>query len=363
MGLWDKLKGELIDIIQWLDDSQDTVMWRFDRYGNEIKMGAKLVVRESQVAVFVNEGKLADVFQPGTHALSTKNMPVLSTLMGWYYGFESPFKAEVYFVNTKRFTNRKWGTQNPIMLRDAEFGPVRIRAFGTYALRVIEPAKLIREAAGTDGHFTTDEITAQLRNMIVSRFTDLVGESKIPVLDLAANYNELGDFITKKLQPEFLEYGLEVSNLLVENISLPPEVEKVLDQRTSMGVIGNLQAYTQFQTANAIPDAARNPGGLAAAGVGLGLGVGMAGQMNMALQGGVQGGPPPLPQTVQWFTGSGGQQAGPYDLGAMQLLVRDGKLTRETLVWKQGQLNWNAASQVVELSSLFGNVPPPLPKG
>jgi len=364
MGLWDKLKGELIDIIQWLDESNNTMVYRFERYNNEIKYGAKLVVRESQAAVFVNEGKIADVFKPGTYTLTTQNLPILATLLGWKYGFESPFKAEVYYINTKRFTDNKWGTKNPIMLRDAEFGPLRLRAFGTYALRVKDPAQLIREVAGTNAHFTTEEITEQLRNMIVSRFADILGESKIPALDLAANYNELGDFIAKKIQPEFDQYGLEVLNLLVENVSLPPEVEKVLDQRTSMGVIGNLQAYTQYQTANAIPTAAANPGGLAAAGVGLGMGVAMAGQMAPVMNpqpGAGPGMPPPLPQASSYFVGVNGQQQGPYDVQTLQQQVLAGRVSRDTLVWKQGMAAWTPAGQVQDLAALFSNMPPPLP--
>lgn len=365
MGLWDKLKGELIDIVQWLDESHDTLVYRFERYNNEIKYSAKLVVRESQAAVFVNEGKIADVFAPGMHTLTTQNLPILSTLLGWKYGFESPFKAEVYFASTRRFTDLKWGTKNPIMLRDAEFGPLRLRAFGTYAMKVKDPARIIREIAGTEARFTTEEITEQLRNMIVSRFTDILGESKIPALDLAANYNELGDFITKKMQPEFEAFGLEVSNLLVENISLPPEVEKVLDQRTSMGVIGNLQAYTQFQTANAIPEAAKNPGGLAAAGAGIGMGVAMAGQMATGFAQGAPGAggaaPPPLPQAGSFFVGINNQQVGPYDLATLRGQAQSGRLTRESLVWKQGMAQWTPAAQVPELAELFSSLPPPLP--
>ena len=267
MGIWDKLRGELIDIIEWLDPTSNTMVYRFERYNNEIKYGAKLVVREGQAAVFVNEGQIADVFKPGTYELETKNLPILSTLLGWKYGFESPFKAEVYFASMRRFTDLKWGTKNPVMLRDKEFGPVRLRAFGTYVMHVTDPAAFIREIVGTEGHFTTEDITAQLRNMIVSRFTDILGESGIPVLDLAANYDELGGFITQRIQDEFKVYGLELTKMLVENISLPPAVEAALDKRTSMGVIGNLQQYTQYQTAEAIREAAQNEsGGTAGAG-------------------------------------------------------------------------------------------------
>ena len=365
MGLWDKLKGELVDVIQWTDDSRDTMVWRFPRYNNEIKYGAKLVCREGQAAVFINEGKLADVFQPGTHTLSTQNLPILATLKGWKYGFQSPFKAEVYFVNTRRFSDLKWGTKNPIMLRDAEFGPIRLRAFGTYEIKVTDPAVFIREVVGTDGRLTTDEIKEQLRNMIITRFTDLLGESRIPALDLASKYNELSEFVTGKLNPEYAGYGLEISKFLVENISLPEEVEKALDKRSSMGVLGNMQAFTQFQVANSIPDAAKNPGGLAAAGVGVGLGVGMAGQVMQGMQAAAAPppapmAPPPLPTAVTFFVALNGTQAGPYDLNALQSYISAGQISRDTLAWRQGMAAWTPASQVPELQALF-NSPPPLP--
>lgn len=369
MGLFDKLKGEFIDIIEWLDDSNDTIVYRFERYGNEIKNGAKLTVRESQCAVFINEGKLADVFQPGMYELTTENLPILSTLKGWVHGFNSPFKAEVYFVNTKRFTDLKWGTQNPIMLRDAEFGPIRLRAFGSYSIRVTDPGKFLKEVVGTDSDFTTDEVVSQLRNIVVSRFTDALGESKIPALDLAANYDELGKFMEGKIGGEFGDYGLELVKLLVENISLPPAVEEALDKRSSMGILGNLNQYTQFQAANAMEAAAENPGGNAANGIGMGMGFAMANQMGQAMgqqnqnqaQSPPAGGPPPIPQAVQYFVAVNGQQTGPFPMAALQQKVSTGEITRETLVWKNGMSAWTAAGSVSELSSLFGQVPPPLP--
>jgi membrane protease subunit (stomatin/prohibitin family) len=376
MGLWDKLKGELIDIIEWLDSSGDTMVWRFPRYENEIKYGAKLIVRESQAAVFVNEGQIADVFQPGTHTLETRNLPILSTIKGWKYGFSSPFKAEVYYTSMRRFTDLKWGTKNPVMLRDAEFGPVRLRAFGTYSMRVVRPDVFVREIAGTDAHFKTDEISDQLRNIIVSRFTDILGESKIPVLDLAANYDELGEFVRKRIAPEFEAYGLELPQLFVENVSLPPAVEEVLDKRTSMGVVGNLSAFTQFQAAQAIESAAKNPSGTAAAGIGMGMGFAMANQMGQALApggapvspgagsgpGASPAGPPPLPSAgAVWFAAIGGQQAGPFDETMLASQAKSGLIQRETLVWRPGMANWTAAREVAELSPLFASVPPPLP--
>ena len=367
MSLWDKVKGELIDIVQWIDDTNDTMVYRFERYNNQIKYGAQLTVREGQAAVFVNEGKIADVFQPGMYPLETKNLPVLSTLQGWKYGFNSPFMAEVYFCSMRQFTDLKWGTMNPIMMRDAEFGPVRIRAFGTYVVKVKDPSVLIRQIVGTDGRFTVEEIVNQLRNLIVSRFAEIAGQSHIPVLDMAANYGGLGDFLTKRIGSEFESYGLELTKLLVENISLPPAVEEALDKRTSMGVVGNLAAYTQFNVANSIPDAAKNPGGLAAAGAGLGMGMAMAQPIAQAMTGqqqpsaGAAGTPPPLPGAATYFVAVGGQQTGPFDMQALATQAAAGRLTAQTLVWTQGMAQWTPAGQVPALASIFNNVPPPLP--
>jgi membrane protease subunit (stomatin/prohibitin family) len=366
MGLWDKIKHELIDIIEWTDDSADTMVWRFPRFQNEIKNGAQLTVRESQVAVFVSEGKIADVYSPGRYELTTANMPVLTTIRGWKYGFNSPFKVEVYFVNTKNFTDQKWGTKNPIMLRDAEFGPIRLRAFGSFAIRVVDAGLFIKEIAGTQAHFTTEEVVEQLRNLIVTRFSDSVAESKIPILDLAANYDELSKFITGKIDPEFGEYGLKVTKFLVENISLPQEVEQALDKRSSMGILGNLSQYAQFQAANAMEAAAKNPGGGASDGMGLGMGFAMAQQMGQMFnqQNNAQnaGGAPPLPNAgVQFFVAVNGQQQGPYTLSTLQQMSQQGSLTRDSLVWRQGLSAWIKAGEASELSSLFGAAPPPLP--
>ena len=375
MSIWDRLKHELIDIVQYLDDTQNTMVYRFERFQNEIKYGAKLVVREGQAAVFINEGKLADVFQPGTYTLTTQNLPILATLLGWKYGFESPFKAEVYFVSTRTFTDLKWGTMNPIMVRDAEFGPVRLRAFGNYTMRVSDPGVFIKTITGTEGRYTTDEITSQLRNLIVSEFADILGESKIPMLDLAGNYNELGKFLTEKMSPEFGKFGLELPKLNVENISLPPEVEQALDKRSSMSVVGNLDAYTKYQTAEAIRDVAKNPG---AAGtfLGVGMGQGMAGMMGQQIggsQGATMGGPgvPPAmggvaTTTYPFFLAINGQQAGPFEFALLRSKVVSGDLKPETLVWRAGMANWAAARDVPELAGVLsgGNAggPPPMPR-
>jgi membrane protease subunit (stomatin/prohibitin family) len=281
-GFINRLLSQFIEVIEWLDPTTDTLVYRFPVNNQEIKMGAQLIVREGQAAVFINEGQLADVFMPGHHTLSTQNMPILTMLKSWKYGFDSPFKAEVYFVSTRQFTDLKWGTSNPIMLRDAEFGMVRLRAFGAYAIRVIDPAKFIKEVVGTDGLFQTDQITGQLRNLVVTQFTDALGELKVAALDLAANYLEMSQTLQGKLAPDFQEYGLALTKFLIENISLPPEVEAVLDKRTSMGIVGDMGRYTQFQAAQAIEAAANNPGGGGEMTSGLGLGAGLAMGQQMA---------------------------------------------------------------------------------
>jgi membrane protease subunit (stomatin/prohibitin family) len=370
MGIWDRLKQELVDIVQFLDDTNNTLVYRFERFQNEIKYGAKLVVREGQAAVFVNEGQLADVFGPGTYTLETRNLPILGTLKGWKYGFESPFKAEVYFVSTRQFTDLKWGTMNPIMVRDPEFGPVRIRAFGTYTMRVKEPGAFIKEIVGTDNRFTTEEIVNQLRNVIVAEFADAIGENRIPMLDLAANQKELSDLIASKMRPDLEKIGVELPKLLIENISLPPEVEQALDSRSKMGVIGDLNAYTKLQAAEAMRDAAKNPGGAGAV-MAMGMGNvmgGMMGQAAYATQAPANAGPgmpPPLPQNAPFFIAIDGKQAGPFELGLIAMKARGGELTRDTLVWRQGLAEWTAAKNVPELSGMFAPPPagpPPLPK-
>lgn len=367
MGLWDRIAGEFVDVIQWLDDSSDTMVWRFERRDQAIKYGAKLTVREGQAAVFVNEGQVADVFGPGMYELLTANLPILSTLQAWPHGFESPFKADVYFFSTRRFTDLKWGTKNPVMLRDPEFGPTRLRAFGTYAIRVKDPALFLREIVGTDGHFTTGEVTEQIRNLIAARFAGAVGTSGIPALDLAASYEKLGEFITAKIGPEVAGYGLELLQLLVENVSLPPEVEQALDRRTSMGVVGDLGRYAQFQAAEAMRDAARNPGAAGASlgvivGSGLGQQVGPWGtpQPSPAPQPPAVA-PPPLPGQRRYHVAANGQATGPFGPEELTAQARAGGLTRATLVWAEGMPQWRPAGEVEDLVPLLAAVPPPIP--
>ena len=279
----DKVKeaasNQFIEVIEWLDESKDTLLYRFPVYQQEIKNGAQLIVRESQAAVFVFEGQVADVFTPGRYTVEGGNTPILSKLGAWKYGFNSPIKSEVYFVNTKQFTDMKWGTSNPIMLRDADFGIVRLRAFGAYSLRVADPSEFIKQVAGTNAHFQTEDIDGQLKRAIVTEFSDALGELKIPALDLAAQYKEIGETIRGKINEDFKGYGLEVTKFYVENVSLPPEVEAAMDKRASMGALGDAQKYMQFQAADALRDAAQNEGGGAGLGAGLGAGFAVGGQM------------------------------------------------------------------------------------
>lgn len=366
MGLFDKIRGEFIDIIEWLDQTNDTMVYRFPRFQNEIKYGAKLTVRETQLAVFINEGQLADVYKPGLYTLTTENMPVLTTLNGWKFGFNSPFKAEIYFINSKNFTDLKWGSPNPIMHRDPEFGPIRIRAFGNYAMKVADPVKFIKEIVGTEGNFTTDGVSDQLRNIVVTRFTNAIGESNIPVLDMASNFDEISKFCENKIKPEFLEYGIELTKFLVSSITLPENVEKALDSRSSMGILGDLNKFTQYQAAQSMEEAAQNPaGGGAGAGMGMGMGFGMANMMVNSMnqpQQGVASVPPPLPGSAKYFVAINGQQSGPFDLNTLHLMVSQNHITRDTLVWKEGMTAWSPAGNEPDLSAMFGSVPPPIPQ-
>ncbi|MEQ1642352.1 MAG: SPFH domain-containing protein [Pyrinomonadaceae bacterium] len=294
MSILDKIKSEalnqFIEVIEWLDNTGDTMVYRFPVAGQEIKNGAQLIVRESQAAVFVHEGQVADVFTPGKYTIDGGNTPILSKLGAWKFGFNSPFKSEVYFVNTKQFTDMKWGTSNPIMLRDADFGIVQLRAFGAYSLRVADPGEFIKEIAGTNAHFTTDDIEGQLKRAIVTEFSDAIGELKIPALDLASQYKEMGERIRGMINGDFGSYGLEVTKFYVENVSVPEEVQEAINKRSAMGAIGNVDQYMKFQAADALRDAAQNEGGGAGLGAGLGAGFAMGNQMVGAFGGMQQGG-------------------------------------------------------------------------
>jgi membrane protease subunit (stomatin/prohibitin family) len=374
MGLWDAIKAEFIQIIEWLDESSDTLVYRFPVHDQEIKMGAQLTVRENQVALFINEGQAADLFKPGRYQLSTQNMPVLTTLRGWKYGFDSPFKAEVYFFNTRLFTDLKWGTQNPVMMRDAEFGMIRIRAHGTYALRIADAKEFFKTVVGTQGLTTTGDILGQLRSTIISSLSDIIAESKISALDLAASYRELSALAQKELAASFASYGLELSRFFIDNISLPEEVEAAIDQRTKLGVLGDrMGQYTQMQAADSIKIAAANPGGLAGAGVGLGAGVAMGQAMSGAF-GASQSAPPPPPGTSapppppgpqanvpRWSLAIDGKTYGPYTDEALKAMMQSGQVAASTQAWRPGAASWAPLESYAELGGNAGAPPPPPP--
>lgn len=365
MTLRDFVRGELIDIVEWLEDSTDTMVWRFARPDNEIKNGAQLIVRPAQVAVFVDQGEVADVFSPGKYQLTTRNLPLLSRLRGWKYGFQSPFRAEVVFVSTRQFPNRKWGTKSPVITRDAELGPVRLRAFGTYSVRVHDPIELVRQLVGANATFTIDQIADQLRNLVVARFSDLLGEEQIPVLKLAAAYTELADCVAERVRADFAQYGLEITKVVVESITVPSEVEGALDQRTRMGIIGDIASYAQLQAADALREAARNPNGAAASAVGFGLGFATSQQAGaaaptpaapsaVARPGSSAHEPPPVP-TRLWYYVAEGQRRGPVDAATLSQRVADGTITGDALVWREGMSAWAPASQVDDLRQVLGD--------
>ncbi|HFU77627.1 MAG TPA: SPFH domain-containing protein [Epsilonproteobacteria bacterium] len=355
MGLFNWIFGQFIDVIEWTDNSQDTMVYRFNRQGNEIKYGAKLTVRESQIAVFVNEGEIADVLGPGIYEIETNNIPILTNLQHWDHGFNSPFKAEIYFLNTKRFIDLKWGTKNPIMVRDPEFSMVRLRAFGTYEIRISNAKKFLTEIVGTDGHFTTDEIEAQLTNLITSKFATIMGADETPVLDLAANYENFGRYITEHIAPSFSEYGLELTKMLVENISLPEEVEKAIDTRSSREITGDLDANIKYQSGQALG----NSEGSASDMVGMGAGMAMGQQMANSMHTNTGATPPPLPNKIsQYFVAIEGKSEGPFSLEEVEKDLLSGKIDSDTLIWTQGMDGWEKASTI--LSNTFTQTPPPL---
>ncbi|MBK9061863.1 MAG: SPFH domain-containing protein [Acidobacteria bacterium] len=351
------------------------MVYRFPVYNQEIKMGAQLTVRENQAALFINEGKAADLFGPGRHELSTQNMPILTTLRGWKYGFQSPFKAEVYFFNTRLLTDLKWGTTNPVMMRDAEFGMIRLRAFGTYAMKIADPKTFFATIVGTQGLTTTDEITGQLRSTILSKLSDAIAESKVAALDIASKYDELSGTGKQILAPEFSSFGLDLSKFFIENVSLPEEVEAAIDQRTKLGVLGDkMGQYTQLQAADAMKIAAANPGGAAGAGIGIGAGIAMGGMMGNAMGTSMAGAggaspmaPPPPPAAPgfaapRWSLTVDGKTYGPYSDDAVKGMVASGQVAAGTLAWKPGAAGWAPISSFEELAGPgSAQAPPPPP--
>lgn len=287
MGLFDAIRKQLLKVIEWKDDSTDTLVYRYPIQDSrdEIMNGCQLIVTESQVAILVKDGQIGDIFGPGRHKLETKNLPILTKIAGWKYGFDSPFKADVYYINTKQFINQPWGTTNPVMMSDKEFGPVRIRAFGKYAYRVTDAGKFMKEIFGTKKDYSTKALEDYFKSMVVSGFSSTLSKAGIPVLEIAGKYYELAELIKQTVQEDFNEIGLTLVELFIENVSLPKEVEETIDKRTSVGIMSDkMGSYVTYEAAGAMRDAAKNEGnGLAGAGMGLGAGVSMGNLMSNAL--------------------------------------------------------------------------------
>ncbi|WP_207839194.1 SPFH domain-containing protein [Williamsia soli] len=375
MGIIGKIKGELVDIIEWIDDSRSTLAWRFPRYNNEIKNEAELIVREGQQAVFVYRGQLADRFGPGHYQLTSENLPILSTLQGWKHGFNSPFRSEVYFINTRPVTDLRWGTANPVTVRDPDFTMVQVRANGLCVVRVADPEIFLREVIGTDSAVDVDEISELLRRVITLAFSDMIMETRLGVIDLQGRQVELSDklraFVSERVDDEF---GLAIDSITM-NISLPDEITSAMTRGVARGVeeggfldnVGDLGRYQQGKAADAMLAAAQNPGGgamgdMMSAGMGVALGSQMAGQFGRAGQGqpAPAAGPPPLPGAATFHIDNGGQPAGPFTVAQLQGAATAGQFTGATLVWSQGMPGWVQASSVPVLAGLFAT-PPPLP--
>ena len=375
MGLMDKIKGEIVDIIEWMDDSRSTLAWRFPRYQNEIKNGAQLIVREGQEAVFVYRGALADKFGPGHYELTSENLPILSTLQGWKHGFNSPFRSEVYFINTRPVTDLRWGTPQPVTVRDPDFKMVQVRANGLCVVKVEDPEIFLREVIGTDSTVDIDEITELLRRVITLAFSDLVLETGLGVIDLQGRQVELSaklrDFVASRVDDE---YGLAIPDITM-NISLPDEITAAMTRGVARGVeeggfldnVGDLNRYQQAKTADAMLAAAQNPGGGGAMGQMMGMGMGMAMGNQMAAQmtpgaapAAPAGGPPPLPGGQSFHVEMNGAAQGPFTVDQIRSGVANGQVTPASLVWCEGMASWAAASTVPALQALFVT-PPPLP--
>ncbi len=377
MGLMDRVRGELVDIIEWIDDSRSTMAWRFPRYNNEIKNGAQLIVREGQEALFVYRGQLADRYGPGHYELTTENMPIMSTIQGWKHGFKSPFRSEVYFVNSRPITDLRWGTPNPITLRDPDFGMVQVRANGLCVVRVIDAPRFLREVIGTDSNVDSEEMAEVLRRTIATAFSDMLLETGVGAIDLQGRQRELAGRLKEYVHGRIsAEYGLGCESVEM-NISLPDEITAAMTRGVARGVeeqgfLNNMRdmgRYQQGKAADSMYAAAQNPNGGGAMGDIMSAGIGLAmaqqfsnpygqpAQQQHAQQPAPQA-PPPPPTAVQYHVDSGGQAAGPYSFDQLRGLG----MTPQTLVWSPAMSGWTPAGQVPALASLFGPpAPPPLP--
>ncbi len=370
MGWFQRLRDaastQFIEILEWVDDTGEAIVWRFPVRDHEIKMGAQLTVRENQWALFVNEGVAADLFGPGRWTLITRNIPVLTKLKGWKHGFASPFKAEVYFFSRQCFTDLQWGTSQPVLMRDPEFGLVRLRAFGTYAIRIEDPKRFFSTLVGTQNLTTTSEITGQLRSILVARFSDALADARIPAPDLASRYDDLSNHARDRAREDFHRFGIDLTQVWVESISLPDAVQAAIDQRSRLGVLGgDLDAYQRLQAADAITLAAGATGGTAGAGVGLGAGIALGSTMTRAMERSTAplAGDPPAPPApdaaARWTLTRDGRNHGPYTGDAIRAMVREGRVQPTDLVWTPGAGGWGAIASYDEFADLAAPPPPP----
>lgn len=374
MGILDKLRGELIDIIEWIEDDDETIAHRFERYGNEIKNGAQLTVREGQTAVFVSEGQLSDVFEPGMYELTSRNLPILSTLKGWKYGFESPFKAEVIFISKRIVTGFGWGTPSPFRLRDPEFGILGVTARGHFSFHVIDPAAFVRNVVGTDGDFTKSEIRDRLRKKFVTEAISAIAESGQSFYEMASHYDNLSIELKKRVEVAFYDqYGIDLDDTSIQSIDLSEESAAKVEKRDDVMFNDNrMGMYERQARADAMVGMANNPGsgGMGAQAMGMGMGLTMANQMAQGFTGGPVGTAPaapppgaavPPPPPTQYYAFVNGRQLGPFGPGALSQMVQQGTLTPQTQVWRQGMAGWAPAAQVPDIAPLFGPGPPPPP--
>jgi len=363
VGLLNKIVNEFVDIVEWTGDPEQLLTWRFPRYLNEIKQGSRLIVRPGQQAIFVTQGKLADVFEPGSYRLTTGDLPVLSTLAGFKYGFESRLKSEVYFVATRQVTGLKWGTPNPVMVRDRELGKTRLRAFGQFTLQVVEPRTLLRQIVGTSSVIGSNDVLDLIRSTIASSVADLLATSNLAAFDFAAHYSDLANQLRVTVVSRIrAAYGLDLPLLVIENISVPEEVEQILDARTAITAVGDLGQFQQFQAGRAILAAAQNPNGMVGVGLGLGAGFALAGSTVQRPNGnGLIPTPPVVSPGEVWYFVNGGQTQGPIPLLQISQSIASGQVVSDTLVWTSGMESWRPAKEVAQLAIYFRNTPPPLP--
>jgi len=358
MSLWNKVTAELVDIIEFADPSRDTLVHRFERYGNEIKYGAQLVVREGQQAVFVNEGKLAEVFGPGAYTLETKNLPILSTLKGWKHGFESPFKAEVYFVGTRQYLDQKWGTQNPLVLDDEHFGLVQLRAFGNCSYSIVDAAAFLREVVGTSGSVDTGVVQGQLRSLIVTRFSDALASMKIGVAGLVGQQGEMAKAIEPQINADLAPLGIRLGQFTIENISLPDALREEIFEYSRLNRV-DIAGLTRLKAAHAVENISQHEGGNASLGGDLAVGLAMASNLGNVLDGVNQG----TPAAAGYFVALDGQQQGPYTVAELGALVQQRRLLADTLVWRSGMKDWVRGADEPAVAGLLAQLPPPLPAG